>query len=576
MCGICGFIGFKEPGLIEKMISATHHRGPDDQGYYEDDRVTLGHNRLSIIDLSSQGHQPIGNEDGSIQVVFNGEIYNFRSLRKKLEGKGYVFKSRTDSEVLVHGYHAFGENVVYEIEGMYAFAIWDVKKQKLVLARDPLGIKPLYYFYDAHQLIFSSEIKAILCSSHVQKKIQVHMPNVFFYLTHQYSPPQETLFSLICKLEPGHLLTFQQGHCTRKAFWKLEDASPPDVKNIPETLFQLLENAVGKMLTSDVPLGVLLSGGLDSSIVTALMRPKIRDLHTFTAGFHAENDELHFSKLVSSHMGTTHHEFYVDASQVGSLIPKMVWHMDEPLADGGAIATYLIGEHLKQFATVILVGEGADELFGGYRWHRFSKWRLPHWLWCRANFYFTTYVSASRPWFQEQYERYCAQFESKDSRSLFQKISHYELTQVLPNHLLMKVDKMTMAHGVEARVPFLDRDLVSFVYRLPDHFKVKGWQGKAILRDLFKSKLPKTIVQRKKQGFLLPIRQWIEVDLKEMIWDHLNSENAMSLNFLSRSEIQALGRARSGLKEIERTALLWRLFILELWHDLFFKKSQKS
>ncbi|HBQ20801.1 MAG: asparagine synthase (glutamine-hydrolyzing) [Deltaproteobacteria bacterium GWA2_38_16] len=573
MCGINGYSGFRDPRLIQQMVETLSHRGPDEQGIYQDEDISLGHARLSIIDLSPQGHQPMTNEDGSLYLVFNGEIYNFVSLRETLSQKGHIFKSKTDTEVILHGYEEYGEEFISSLEGMFAFALWDKKQKKLVLARDSIGIKPLYYYWDGQKLIFSSEIKSILCSRDVQQKISLQESLVPFYLTFQYSPPQKTLFKNIFKLEPGYLLIFKNGQCQLKSY-----VCSQNVLVDEEKIKELLKESVQTKLISDVPLGVLLSGGLDSSSIVALMSNVSESITTFTAGFHQKNDEFYYADLVANQYKTKQHHFFIESKNIIQEIEKIIWHMDEPLADTGAIATYFISRYLKEHVKVILVGEGGDEVFGGYSWYQLSKFKfIPQKYLLKMYFYLTTFIPSSIPWYSEVYKQFLDLFEPYlHEKTLFQGFTRFELEKVLPNHLLMKVDKMTMAHGIEARVPFLDQTLVRSISALPDEYRIKGWQGKWLLRKLMKNKLSPQILKRKKQGFSLPLKKWLSEDLKPLLEDTFFSSRAKVLDVIDKDTLKQLMIKSYGLKEIERVSLLWRLFLFEIWYQRFFIKKSSA
>jgi len=523
MCGICGFYGKKNKQLLEGMVGILSHRGPDDCGFYIDDAISLGHRRLSIIDLSPSGRQPLENEDSSITLVFNGEIYNFKELKKNLLAKGHKFRSKTDSEVIVHLYEELGEDFLAELNGMFALAIWDKKARKLILARDRIGIKPLYYTLTKNRFIFASEIKAILKDEEVRKEIN---PEGFdLFMAFQCIPNNSTMFKGIRKVPPAEMLIFQKGKINFKKYWELTKKDI-GLKNYKETIKDLLSDSTAKRLISDVPLGVLLSGGLDSSSLVALAsQVKQTPLETFSVGFGEASDELAYAKIVADKFKTNHHEFIVRPETVENLLDKIVWHMDEPLADGGALATFLVSEVIREQVKVVLVGEGSDEVFGGYSWHKLANLPaafLPYSLRRKLYFYLTTfYKGKNKKPLRDSY----ALFDQTKDANLFRKMSDFEIKRILPNSLLMKVDKMTMAHSIEARVPFLDHRIIEYLYSLSFKMPPGRIVGKKIIKDIFKDILPEPILRRRKQGFILPMNKWLLGDMKNFAKDTvLNSK----------------------------------------------------
>lgn len=578
MCGICGFYGRKDRQLLEAMANSLIHRGPDDSGLYEDELVGLGHRRLSIIDLSPQGKQPMANEDDTIRLVFNGEIYNFRDLRADLENKGHIFKSHTDSEVILHSYEEYGLKCVDNFRGMFAFALWDSRKRRLVLCRDRIGKKPLYYWQDSRGLIFASEIKSLLCCRDIPR--EVNRDGFYSFLAFQYVPGAQTAVKDVFRIPPGNMLIVENGRVSLREYWSIrkvvnsrEDNSSD--QNI-ERMGCLLEESVRLRLVSDVPLGILLSGGLDSSSITALIsRSGTKSIRTFSAGFGEENDEFEYARTVSREFNTEHREFIVRPDNLALTLKKIVWHMDEPIADGGAFATYMIAETVRQYVKVILVGEGADELFAGYSWHRLAGPGfafVPQALKSRAYFYLNTF-------YRRQNKQPCIYKEFKQRFSLegcrrdfLSRMMFFELENLLPNCLLMKVDKMTMAHSIEARAPFLDHKLIELAAALPAKFKIRNSVNKYILRKFMEDKLPDEIVNRRKRGFLVPITKWLNGGLKKYAEDMLLRPDSFSACALGLERIRPLFIPRSGLRELENKILLWRLLVFELWFDLNIRK----
>ncbi|MDO8748133.1 MAG: asparagine synthase (glutamine-hydrolyzing) [Candidatus Omnitrophota bacterium] len=574
MCGICGFYGMKDRPLLEAMAGVLVHRGPDDSGFYEDERVSLGHRRLSIIDLSPQGRQPMANEDNTIWLAFNGEIYNFRDLRAELENKGHIFRSHTDSEVILHSYEENGLSCVDNFRGMFAFALWDSNKRRLIICRDRIGKKPLYYWQNGERLIFASELKSLLCCREIPR--EVNMEGFYSFLAFQYVPGVETAVKNIFRVPPGNMLIAENGTVKLREYWSIRKIvnSTGDISadKAMDRMGHLLEESANLRLVSDVPLGVLLSGGLDSSSIVALISGSgVKSIRTFSAGFGEESDEFKYARIVSGEFNTEHREFIVKPANLALTLKKIVWHMDEPIADGGAFATYMIAEVVKQYVKVILVGEGADELFAGYSWHRLSSpgfALIPGAIKNRLYFYLNTFYRRKKNQ-PDIYKEFKERFNLKGGRRDFlSRMMFFELENLLPNCLLMKVDKMTMAHSLEARAPFLDHKLIEFAAALPAGFKMRGLTNKYILRKFMENKLPSEIVNRKKRGFLVPITKWLNGELKKYAEDILLREDSFSACALGLEKIRTLFIPRSGLRELENKILLWRLLVFELWFDL--------
>ena len=577
MCGICGFYGRKDKKLLDGMMGVLAHRGPDDEGTYEDNFVSLGHRRLSIIDLSQQAREPLTNEDGSIQLIFNGEIYNFEALRKILESCGHRFLSNTDAEVVVHAYEEFGDGFIKRLNGMFAFCIWDRKNKKLLLARDRIGIKPLYYAKTKDRFLFASEAKSILKDDNIDRRVSRQGFGV--YMAFQCIPGDFTMFDAIKKVPPAHTLTLKDGIITLNKYWELERTDINIKKDYVEKIKDLLTDSVRLRLISDVPLGVLLSGGLDSSILTALAaRSRGEPVQTFSVGFGQASDELPYAKIVAEKFKTKHHELIIKPESIEDMLSEIVWHMDEPLADGGAIATYFACRALKSKVKVVLVGEGSDEIFGGYSWHRLSCGPfnlLPYQLKKRIYFYLTTFYKGGDCTIFDNFSRAFENFLSLDSQdNLFEKMSQFEVKHILPNSLLMKVDKMTMAHSIEARVPFLDHRIVEYMYNLSHALGPGEIVGKKIIRKCFGSILPQEVLRRKKHGFILPVNKWLFSDIKDFVRDVLMNKRKFFPVEIKNQEIEKLlVPKKHPLGAIVNTAKLWRLLIFQLWGEKFLKNG---
>ncbi|MBI4436594.1 MAG: asparagine synthase (glutamine-hydrolyzing) [Candidatus Omnitrophica bacterium] len=635
MCGICGKISLNpnrpvHPEVIVRMARTLAHRGPEDEGVYTDQSeeppflsIGLGHRRLKIIDLSERAHQPFSNETGKIWVVFNGEIYNYRSLRSELIQKGHPFRSQSDTEVLVHLYEEEGIDFVNRLDGMFAFALWDEEKKLLLLARDPMGKKPLFYAEGDDGIIFASELKAILEDPDFKREVDRRA--IDQYLSLYYIPAPLTIFKGVKKLLPGYVLIYESGKTTSRSYWSLnaERAGGLSEKKTKEKLLALLQEATRKRLESDVPLGVFLSGGIDSSAVVAMMRrisPK-GTIRSFSIGFEESSyDERPFARLVAENFKTEHHEFLIRPDLL-KVLPKMVWSLDEPFADASALPTFYLAQHTREAVTVALNGDGGDELFGGYE--RYVANVLSEWLRSthltfsvrtlssliatlfngeadRANFSvrlkrfseslgrspeerYLDWVGLFRK--DEREKLYTASFrESIESEGAFGYLKKcydrfpehpfsaatplVDMVSYLPNDLLVKADRMTMAHALEGRSPFLDRDLVAFAASLPFSMKVRGLTQKYILKRALRPFLPKEIIKRKKQGFGVPVGLWFRRELRPMLKDTLLGDRFLDRGIFEREAVQRLiERHLSGKEDMGQC--LFSLFILELWYRIF-------
>ena len=652
MCGICGIYGKSDEYLIKRMCRVMFHRGPDDEGIYTDETISLGMRRLSIIDLTT-GHQPIHNEDETLWIVFNGEIYNFQELREYLEKHGHRFYTKSDTEVIVHLYEEFGEECVHKLRGMFAFALWDKKKRKLFLVRDRLGIKPLYYTETNGKFIFASEIKAIL--QHPEVKCEVNLKALDEYLTFQYIPAPNTLFEGIWKLPQGHILSYCDGEITLRQYWDVEFPQVPekvDEREAAEELLERFRESIRLRLISDVPLGVLLSGGVDSSAVVAVMSDLVgQPVKTFTVGFDAEGDydETKYARLVAKRFETDHQEVILQPNAC-ELLPKLIWHLDEPIADQAALPTYLVCELARKSVTVVLTGEGGDELFAGYPryllssfadvYHKFPAWMkekivrkglsfLPNKI---PSSKYLKKVAFSSPDAVNRNVRWMSNFlpeekeqlysdslkkvlsdnskskeglstdvaevarlrdglnglndgstkhksnplnpfkKSVDSGSVLNALMYTDMKTWLVDDILMKVDKMSMATSVEARVPFLDHKLVEFVSGLPPKLKLKGFTTKYILKKTLNGLLPKEILNRRKHAFRVPASKWLQRDLKFLTSEILLSPAAQKRGYFNIDYIRQLVNSHLEGK-IDAGQKLWNLICLEFWHQIYFDKS---
>jgi len=645
MCGIIGFTGFDDELAAKRMNASLTHRGPDQDGFYFDSNIALGNRRLKIIDLSEAGRQPMHNEDETVWVTFNGEIYNYKTLRAELEAKNHRFYSKTDTEVLVHGFEEWGDALPTRLRGDFAFAIWDSRKKKLFLARDNIGVCPLYYvLYDLENgrkgIAFASEIKALLLHPLVKREINLQALNE--YLTLRYSLGPNTLFAGVKKLQPGHFLEFDavNGVTRVEKYWDFVFAPVRESESFfVEKIRSLLFESVKLRLMSDVPLGVYLSGGLDSSFIVALAARAVREsgvasdsLKTFSVSFGELSDESRFARLVAEECGTSHEELSVDVSHAVKVLPLVAWHLDEPVADAAAIPTFLMARVVKPRATVVLSGDGGDEVFGGYaryvfltkkRWSVFSRMgrvskffagpfrlvlskevfdRLKETLKAsrdRAEL-FLAFASAFSedekkkfltPEFLEEFKAFPSILEEvkpffDKKTSYANELFYFDLKTLLPDDYLMKVNKMSMAHSVESRVPYLDSKFVEFAATIPHDLKVEGSHTKKIMRKAMQGFVPREVIERGKWGFNVPTRAWLESELGEIAKQLLSKESIKKRKYFNDNLINFVQKVLkhysskrfdyAGHQEKYYSRQFWSLFALELWHRVFIDPSAEE
>ncbi len=629
MCGICGKLKFDRqstvsPSLVRAMADTIAHRGPDDEGYYMSGPVGLGFRRLSIIDLAT-GHQPLSNEDGTVWIVFNGEIYNYLELRVFLQGKGHVFKTHTDTEVIVHLYEEFGQDCVTKLRGMFAFAIWDEGNESLFVARDRVGIKPLYYWLSDKCFIFASEIKAILADPEVQPEVVPEMIDRF--LTFYFVPGEETMLRNIYKLAPGSHMLVRNGKATIKQYWDL-DFSPSEwsMEDAKEKLLSLLDQCVRMHMISDVPVGFLLSGGVDSTAMLGMAVGKTdHHLSSFTLGFSTQvlADERPYARLAASRYGSEHHEMTISAREFADFLPKFTWHMEEPVCEPQAVALYYITKLAKEFVKVLISGEGGDEAFAGYPIYRNLLWmerlksvlrpfngilssgltrinsiwpshRLAKYaplLGLQFNSYFYSRTSSPSRFFNGHgRELYSSDFshcvdrefstravkrylDGGRAKGLVNQMLYSDTKTSLPDDLLLKADKMTMANSIELRVPFLDHVFLEFAASLPENFKVRGFTTKYIAKAALRDRVPREILQRKKVGFPVPYEFWMRNELKDWVRDILLDRETLSRGYFKRSCIEYLIDQDLKLHDYPKEIL--SLVSLELWHRSFVNKREE-
>jgi asparagine synthase (glutamine-hydrolysing) len=624
MCGICGKFIYDREGvvpeaLVKGMADTIAHRGPDDEGFYISGQIGLGFRRLSIIDLSG-GHQPISNEDGTIWIVFNGEIYNYRELRHDLIAKGHVFKTKSDTEVIIHLYEEYGTECVQKLRGMFGLALWDCVKKALFLARDRVGIKPLYYFQGKSFLVFGSEIKAILADPSIPREVEPQIIDRF--LTYHYLPGRETPLRNLFKLEPGHILLAQNGKCEVRRYWDLDfstQRSQQLSRDIEGDLLALLDETVQLHMISDVPVGFLLSGGVDSTAMLSFAAPKAdKPISTFTIGFSAGVvDERPYARLAAERYGAKYYEMSISPSDFATVLPRYVAHMEEPVCQPPAIALYYVSRLASEHVKVLISGEGGDEAFAGYENYRNIFWferlraglgplqkpvgasmrSLGQMLNSRV---LKKYGARMRVPFEDYYlSRTSSPYESfarerlnlySDSMaqqveldrsisvtrqyllhareySLLNKMLYVDTNTWLPDELLLKADKMTMANSVELRVPLLDHKVLEFAAGLPRNQKVRGWTMKYLLKKALRGRVPDAILNRRKAGFPVPYDMWLRDSLRKWVDEILLDDRTARRGYFKKGAAEELIKLNQNGSDHSKE--LFSLVVLELWHRTF-------
>lgn len=622
MCGIAGRVaadaqGRSEGRWVHAMCDQMTHRGPDGRGVWEGGRVALGHLRLSIIDLAG-GAQPLAGCTPDVQVTFNGELFNYLSVKAELEAKGHVFKTRSDTEVLTHGWEEWGERLPEKLRGMFAFAIWDAKRQVLFMARDRLGKKPIYYTRVGKDLVFASEVKGLFASPGVKRELDHAQLPAFLAL--RYVPGPVTLFKGIQRLQPGHCLRFQDGEVTTWPFWDVP-LSQPQRKHIKERdaqqeFLQLFEESVRIRLMADVPVGVFLSGGLDSTAVTWAMRQNVTGpLKSFSAGYEGDpSSELHYARIAAEALKTEHHEVMLTPQGFSEFMPRLAWHLDEPIADAACIPLYYLSERARQEGVVVVLsGEGADELLAGYPIyakqlvmeqihqrvpfasqasaglsHFVKDAKLRKYLQWVGRPFETRYLGVSRAFSDEALleemiaglpgphavDRLHPLHERTQGLSPLSRMLYSDVKTWLPDDLLIKADKMSMAASIELRTPFLDHKLLEFCWSMPDHLKLKGWVGKYLLRKGMENKLPHEILHRPKRGFPVPTGSWLRHQLHGQLREQLLASNSACRSLFPASTVERLlNQHRSGQDRTEEVFALW---CLENWAQCYLGKESPA
>jgi asparagine synthase (glutamine-hydrolysing) len=630
MCGIAGLVSSEQldhdaPRRAVRMRDVIAHRGPDDCGLYFDGRAALGHRRLSIVDLKN-GQQPLANESRDVWVVFNGEIYNHADVRRDLEARGHQYRTKSDTETIVHAYEEWGAECVNRFNGMFAFAIWDEPRRRLLLARDRLGIKPLYWARRGDVLLFGSEIKAILASDLIEPEPRLSALPEFFAT--RATAGARTLYSGILKLLPGHVLVFEDGDIRITQYWDVPIGQSRPISNerdVAAEFKSLLTESVRLQLMSDVPLGVFLSGGLDSSAIAATMTGLMgQPLEAFSVAFEEQAySELKYSRTVAESIGATTHEVVVDEADFFDALPRLVWHEDEPIAHPSSVPLYFVSSLARRHVTVVLTGEGSDELLAGYgRYPRIAwNWRaarlyeravpppirtaiadrliprLPEHLARYARRSFLADRSSEAMVFDsfgsvrlaeqrtllspelvdtvnagQAYAASLSYFERRgDGTTLLDRLLYTDIKTYLVE-LLMKQDQMSMAASIESRVPFLDHNLVEFAARLPDSWKLSGWSTKRVLREAMKTVLPETILNRPKMGFPVPLRSWMRGRWNAVVSDVLLDRRSRERGVMNTKAVAALLSAHAA-GSIDATDRIWSLLNLELWFRTFIDKG---
>jgi asparagine synthase (glutamine-hydrolysing) len=620
MCGICGF-NWNDEALARAMATEITHRGPDQEGVFCCDEMSLAFRRLSIIDLSEKGSQPMSNEDRSIYLVFNGEIYNFQELRDELVGKGHCFKSRTDSEVIIHTYEEYGLDAIDKLRGMFAFALYDRNSKRLLLVRDRIAIKTLNNTFSNGRLLFASEIKSILQDPRVERR--VNHQALYDYLGFEFVPAPQTMFAGIQKLPAGHRLLFENGNIDVQQYWDLnfqQPGPPPTFDGAVEQLRDHLDTAVKSHLVSDVPLGVFLSGGLDSSCLVALMRRHLSGpLKTFTIGYEDKSySELDYAEIVARHCETDHQVLLLDALN-SDYVEKALWHLDEPMTDLSTVPLYLLCKQAREQVTVCLSGEGADESFAGY--DRFKASRMNNWFrlipgpirqqvigrmtamlpdqpqkkggvnmlkrfveganldpegrHLRWQYFLNTILEQQL--FSQSFRDQISMDPFRQLRELNQRCNatdqvnqeiYLDMRFMMTDSVLMKVDRMSMASSLEIRVPLLDHVLVEFLASLPGSWKLNIMTTKYIFRKALAGLLPDNIVNRGKQGYSLPVKHLLRGDLKQYMIERLH-DSALIRETMNAVYLDQLIEEHCSMKQ-NHNHVLWALLNVAIWHDRFF------
>ena len=614
MCGICGF-NWSDKELVRRMADSLVHRGPDDSGYYTDNKISLGHRRLSIVDLSVKGKNPMPNEDKTTWIIFNGEIYNYPKLKPLLEKKGHKFYSDADTEVIVHAYEEYGEDCLKHLEGMFAFAIWDSKKQQLFIARDRIGIKPLYYYFNSGKFVFASEIKAILQCPDVKRAMSKQ--GLSQLIMQSFSIDGQTLFEGIKELMPAHYIILKGGKLQIKKYWDVKvNVSSKSEKFYVDKVRSLMFDSVKDRMMSDVPIGAALSGGIDCSAVVGILSKLSKEpVNTFTMGFNDPLDEFDEARMVADHCGTNHKEVTLSYDMVVKNLPKILWHTEIPYARPAILPNFFLGEVAKRFVTVVYCGEGGDEVFAGYnRYESFAPLPTNRKEFKGSEFNDKIYSSLEK-WYDEEKAKKIEKaswtvFNNNSSKEIFaydedekystQKLFGTSLTNVpkenylnqallfdikyeIPGAQTFRVDRTTMASSTEFRFPYLDHRLIEFSLSIPPIYKFNGVRKKYVLQEVAKELLPKESVFRRKFPFGIPIMRFFKKDFANVTESLLDKKTIAKRPYLKETGIRKLIQKTKSMKignldkvhEIKDRDLRKLLFLtnLELWQRMFIEND---
>ena len=633
MCGILGYVSLEEAGLpgneaFIRALDKLERRGPDDRGFERSGPLILGHRRLSIIDLSEAGHQPMSDETGRYTMVFNGELFNFREIRSELESEGICFNSRSDSEVLLKAYIHYGETCLDKLNGFFAFCIYDRQKNTLFLARDRFGIKPLYYYRNGNKFAFSSEIRPL---ENLVPSLEIDHSSLRLFLQLNYIPEPFSIYRNIRKLQAGHFMnmhlggnSFKENDFEEKSWYRIHlpetyAPSAAHYKESCERIRVLLRQAVERRLVSDVPLGCFLSGGLDSSIITGLAAKQVSKLHTFSLGFAGSGhfDETAYAAEVAAHFGTIHTEFKIETADALSALRELLNHLDEPFADSSALAVFLLTKEAKKRVTVALSGDGSDELFAGYHkhraeWmtgamgpgarsmvrlasriskpfsgsrnnpasnairqlHRFAEgmnldWPNRYWRWCSiatdSDAAALLHPDLAESTQEETMKRIAWLTRHCEGKPDFNKNLLNDCSLVLPGDMLTKVDRMSMSNSLEVRLPFLDKTVVEFAFQLPAEYKIDRRTQKKILKDTFMADLPERVLNRTKKGFEIPLKDWLDGPLRPVLQEVFEAEEFKKSRIFNSRQVQQLIASFSKKQPGDSAARLWALLVFQLW-----------
>ena len=594
MCGIAGTVRIGDLDLVKRMTNLISYRGPDDSGFYEDGEVRFGHRRLSILDLSEAGHQPMLSDDGELAITFNGEIYNFRILRRELEKRGYRFHTETDTEVILTAYREFGIDFLRHLEGMFAFALWDRKQRQLLLARDRTGIKPLFYYQQADGLAFASELKPILLVPGLDKR--VNRRALRSAIRYASNIEDESMIASVFKLPPAHWLLWRDGNITQGTFWNHPEAAPEpwDEETLTNELRRTLGDVVQSHMISDAPLGAALSGGLDSSGIVALMSQGGTKVDTFTVGHGTDDPDLINARLVAEHCRTNHHEILVSAENILDLLPTVIWHLEEPLGQMESVQMYINYREAAKFVKVLLIGEGADECFAGYARYKLLHRSVPIPQTVRKELYERVYMYADRapnsfparavartlwgelpgsPLPDPQPLAPMPLSDGNGKHVLERALVHDQRTYL--HHLSLKrADALGMAHSVELRVPFLDRQIVELAARIPASMMVRRGMEKYILRRALEPLLPRSISWRRKRGFQMRLNLGLVETLEYLCDKLLRPEAVRSRGFFDPELASTLRRTRprrfaTPMAQKVWSFRVWSMILCELWARTF-------